>query len=323
MPDEIPAGCAVYAFIDWRRIPETGCLVRVFNVECERQARKLLDSVSAVAPEDFAGAQWKLDCRAELPYELARQFGNAMLTRAWVAGSWGAEPNGVAQVEGLIEIDQIRAALRGLGFPLREEAAAAVVDVAGMSIRCSASAAEARAGMLRTSRAPPASPELLEELKEAGLGGSDAVWIYVPDASVLPLLTSIGIKRLTLRVSFVDGIIARAEAVCRDEVDAARVAETLREQQARIAAAVLRGADAAAPDIEHLPDGSVGVSVALASPEAAAGLASLVRSIEVDVRGERVALRFHDPQRSVVGLFALVVAGCPSSIRLTANVTDR
>ena len=252
-----------------------------------------------MSAEFFADAQWYIDRKAELPYEIVRRFGNVMLSRAWLAGSLAGGARWKIRAEGLIEMDRLRRTLEDLGVELREEAEMVRLTVAGAGVRFSASILEVT--MPGGRAAPPASPELLEELKAAGFGGGDAVWMYVRDGADIPFLARAGVEKATLRVSFAKGAVARAEATCRDEEAAATLVADLQTLKQRLATAVSREAE------QRSADGSP----ALVDPEAVVRVATLLRSIEVGAKGKKVTVRLTAVE-SVDRLYAyaLAIAAC-------------
>jgi hypothetical protein len=299
-PEELPADCTFYACIDWSRIPVPPGLVRACNLDAARRVRELSHCLGAAfRPELLGEAQWRIDRRAELPYEVVRRLGNLMLSRAWLAGTSLGRWEFHAQ--GLVEIEQVRQMLKDLAVEAREERGTLSFGVAGARIHASTSSVGIVMPGDRDTK--QASPALAEELKAAGFGADNAVWVYVRDAAGIPYLARLGVEKATLRVSFADGTTARAEVTCRDASAAAGLVTELGALKERFAAAVVRGAG--------VPGHTAGgFTWALADGEAAARVAALIRSVEVSPEGKRVTIRF-EAVEPVAALFALVIAAWP------------
>jgi len=294
IPDGLPADCSFYATVDHRAIPPAPRMMRDVNGRHCLEARATFWSMGAsYTMEDLLYAQWSLDRAAEFPYELARRFGNVAPRRTWVAFRRTPELSLAVHVDGLFETEPLRAAATELGASVEEEGKGVRVAHGEARLVVTPTTAELRMGPQRSLLSDAA----LAELKAAGLGGGDAVWIHVRDLPSLGIEDP-DIRSATLRASFHAGVTATLRVACSDEGAATRLAERVREILARMAD-------------RKPPEGEPGVSVTELphDPKERERLRSFLRSVDVRTDGPWVAVAFHQDGETPWSVFRALLEG--------------
>ncbi len=227
--DRVPGDADFFLVIDQRRVPgwvEPWKRARAMGLA---NVRELADAIgSAVTPSFLLEGQWSLERAGEGPYELARQFGNARIDRLFLAlrePKGGADFGGMLRIDGLFEIDVLRAFVTATGFVQNEIEGGWGAAFPGGGLEATPTR------LLAWWNLPPAPPSAHapDDLLAAGLGGGDAIWIHSRRKGDGGFLQLPAWESATLRVAFEGGVRVRGEARFSGETDARNHAERILE----------------------------------------------------------------------------------------------